>query len=177
MSNLRQQLQDLNACLAAIEWVDYRDHATAWAECQRGDWMLWVAARAGVDLRIVTRAKVECAKLVEHHLTDPRSINALRVAERFANGEATRDELKKADIYSYSAYLECKPDQEHASYSAFAAACYDADDDAACSTALAVAAADYIGESNFDDDYSKTLAECADICRKHIPLSAIKLGA
>ena len=36
---------------------------------------------------------VWCARQVQHLMTDQRSIDAIDVAERFANGEATTDEL------------------------------------------------------------------------------------
>jgi len=39
---------------------------------------------------------VWCARQVEHLITDERSKNALDVAERFANGEATQEELEAA---------------------------------------------------------------------------------
>ena len=39
---------------------------------------------------------VWCARQVQHLLTDPRSIAALDVAERFAYGEATQEELEAA---------------------------------------------------------------------------------
>ena len=39
---------------------------------------------------------VWCARQVQHLMTDQRSIDALDVAERFANGEATESELAAA---------------------------------------------------------------------------------
>ena len=39
---------------------------------------------------------VWCARQVEHLLTDRRSLDALEVAERFARGRATREELAAA---------------------------------------------------------------------------------
>ena len=39
---------------------------------------------------------VWCARQVQHLMTDPRSIAALDVAERFAYGKATQEELKAA---------------------------------------------------------------------------------
>ena len=39
---------------------------------------------------------VWCARQVQHLMTDPRSIAALDVAEKFANGEATQAELNPA---------------------------------------------------------------------------------
>lgn len=32
----------MGACPEAIEWVGTRTLKKAWAECQRGDWMLWL---------------------------------------------------------------------------------------------------------------------------------------
>ena len=39
---------------------------------------------------------VWCARKVQHLMIDPRSVAALDVAERFANGEAAREELSAA---------------------------------------------------------------------------------
>ena len=39
---------------------------------------------------------VWCARQVQHLMTDERSINALDVAEKFANGKATQEELAAA---------------------------------------------------------------------------------
>jgi hypothetical protein len=39
---------------------------------------------------------VRCARRVQHLMTDPRSVAALDVAERHANGQATDEELKVA---------------------------------------------------------------------------------
>ena len=39
---------------------------------------------------------VRCARRVQHLMTDPRSVAALDVAERYANGEAKDDELSAA---------------------------------------------------------------------------------
>jgi len=39
---------------------------------------------------------VRCARQVQHLMKDERSINALDVAERFAHGEATKEELDAA---------------------------------------------------------------------------------
>ncbi|WP_395007311.1 hypothetical protein [Undibacterium sp.] len=48
---------------------------------------------------------VRCARAVQHLMTDQRSIDAIDVAERFANGEATADELADAmDAASYAAW-------------------------------------------------------------------------
>lgn len=46
---------------------------------------------------------VWCARRVQHLLTDPRSIAALDVAERYANGAATQDDLTAARAAAWAA--------------------------------------------------------------------------
>jgi hypothetical protein len=48
--NIAQQLKALGACADAIVWTK-RQEGTAqsiWSRCRRADWMLWIAARAGI---------------------------------------------------------------------------------------------------------------------------------
>ena len=58
---------------------------------------IWAATRKGVltdkELRLFA---VSSARQVQHLMTDQRSIDALDVAERYANGEATDEELAAA---------------------------------------------------------------------------------
>ena len=49
---------------------------------------------------------VWCARQVQHLTTDPRSIAAVDVAERFANGEATQAELDAAGAAQSKRFLE-----------------------------------------------------------------------
>ena len=45
--NWTDDLRRLGACGGAIEWASTQpDLATAWANCKRGDWMLWLVAKA-----------------------------------------------------------------------------------------------------------------------------------
>ena len=54
-----------------------------------------LCAVTGEDARI-RRYAVWCARQVQHLMTDPRSVNALDVAERYADGLATDYELRVA---------------------------------------------------------------------------------
>ena len=57
---------------------------------------LWcLRAVEGYDKEIRLFA-VWCARRVQHMMTDPRSIAAIDVAERYAFGQATDDDLRKA---------------------------------------------------------------------------------
>ena len=49
---------------------------------------------------------VWCARRVQHLMTDPRSVAALDVAERYANGEATNDDLAAALAAVWDAALD-----------------------------------------------------------------------
>jgi hypothetical protein len=56
-------------------------------------WTLRCVPNCDRDARLFA---VWCARQVQHLMTDQRSLDALDVAERFANGEATDDELAAA---------------------------------------------------------------------------------
>jgi hypothetical protein len=44
-------LKKLGACAEAVEWAKGQpNYATAWATCERGDWMLWLLARLKHEL-------------------------------------------------------------------------------------------------------------------------------
>ena len=54
---------------------------------------LWCLRAVDGHKREIRLYAVWCARRVQHMMTDPRSIAAIDVSERFANGEATEDEL------------------------------------------------------------------------------------
>ena len=86
------------ACEDGREWAlsNCRDMDHAW-DVLKPEWLIWVATRNGVlDERTLRLFAVWCARQVQHLMADPRSVAAVDVAERFANGEATADELTAA---------------------------------------------------------------------------------
>ena len=100
------------ACTAgmrfALRYKTMRECYTALLAGEAGDksaeWAIWAATRDGVmsdrDLRLFA---VRCARRVQHLMTDQRSIDALDVAERYAKGEATEDELTAARTAAHAA--------------------------------------------------------------------------
>lgn len=56
-------------------------------------WCLRAVKNRNKEIRLYM---VWCARQVQHFMTDPQSLDALDVAERFANGEATQKELAAA---------------------------------------------------------------------------------
>jgi hypothetical protein len=134
------------------------DEGRAWAEatCEtmddvwrwaRPEWLLWVATRRGVltdrELRLYA---VWSARQVQHLLTDARSLAALDVAERHANGQATGQELAAAFDAAWAAAWAAARDAAGAAAGAAArdaarAAAWDAARAAAWDAAWAAAGA------------------------------------
>ena len=57
---------------------------------------LWCLRAVDGHQREMRLYAVECARSVQHLMTDKRSLDAIDVAERFANGKATQQELNAA---------------------------------------------------------------------------------
>jgi hypothetical protein len=176
-------LKKKSACKSAVEWAaNQDDYKSAWESCERGDWMLWIAKKQGVDIRVLTKAKVRCARLVQHLMKDKRSLDALDAAEAFADGQASRGNFDASDA-AYSAYVDiCFSADDadismHAAAAAFAAAddtgysSYAASDAAEAAEAAAHASAD----SAADSARKNMLKQCADICRETIHFEMLKI--
>lgn len=91
-----------SACRPHRQWMADRgempDLATAWRECPQGDWLLFLAARGGVDRKLVVAAMCACARRLLPHLPEgePRPLAAIETAERWCRGEASLDEVRAA---------------------------------------------------------------------------------
>ena len=103
--SFRSSLLALRACNEACAWVGRRSLRTAWRLCERGDWMLWLAATAGVDRRLLVRAACDCARLALPRVPagENRSRVAIETAERWCDGLATLDEVRAAAAAAYAA--------------------------------------------------------------------------
>lgn len=99
-------LRKLGACKEAREWCKtVPDLETAWNTCKRSDWMLWALDAIGYKddkaLRLYACACVRGTPLGDGRtvwdlLIDERSRNAVQVSERYADGQATDEELAAA---------------------------------------------------------------------------------
>ena len=150
------ELEKLNACGEALRWCETQESAqSAWLNCERGDWMLWLVGKlAGPPESDSRKALVltacECARLALPYVRkgETRPLKAIEAAEAYARGDAevTLQDVRAAYAADDAAYA-------YAAAYAFAYA-------AAYATAAAAAAA-YAHKS--------TLKDCADIVRKHYP--------
>ena len=94
-------LSSLDACAEAARWAKTQpDLQTAWANCKRSDWMLWLLDRTTLNqddprLRLMACDFAE-AVLVYVPAGEDRPRLAIECARRFARGEATREEMAAA---------------------------------------------------------------------------------
>jgi len=132
-----ERIKQFDPCCDAIEWLGDRTVEQMVNECKRGDWLLWLAKKAGVDERKFTLAKGLCAQTVIHLMTDQRSKDAVQAAIDFGNGKIDSEELAKASYAASAAYYA-------ASASSAAAA---ADVASASSAASAADVADYAADA------------------------------
>lgn len=158
MKTFKEYLKSVNACEPAVEWAGDKPVEQVVAECHRGDWLLWLAKKCGVEPQPLTLAKGHCANTVRHLMTDERSLKAVDVAIAFAEGRATREELDAAARAAATAY-----DATYAAYAASAASAASAS--AYAADAAAYAAAD---AAAYTAAYTANQQETADICRKYI---------
>ena len=167
------KLEKIDACRDAREWVaTQKNYKEAWQNCERGDWMLWLAKRLKVDDRKLTLAKFKCANQVRHLMKDQRSIDALDASEKYGNGEIGREELNAAAdaaaaAAAYAADAAAYYADAAAAAAAYAAYAADADAAAAADADAAAAAAAYAAYAAAAAAAKKeSLKKSADFCRE-----------
>lgn len=159
------------------------DFETAWNNCERGDWMLWMAKKLNVDDRTLTLAKAYCANTVRHLMKDKRSLDAVDAAIKYGNGQISREELDKAAAAAAAAYFDASYAADAADYAAAAASDYAAFADSYTSSAAdyaaAAAAADaavdaadadaaYVAADDAADAKEENQLQTANICREYL---------
>ena len=120
--------------------------ADVWDKCPRADWLLWILDKIDLqpDDRTLRLFAVWCARNTPMSdgrktgdmLTDPRSLAALEVVERYAHGNATYKELAAArdaarDVAGDAAWAAAWDAARAAAWAAARAAATDAAWDAA----------------------------------------------
>jgi len=175
------------ACRPALEWLQARTLAEAWEQSERGDWLLWLAAKAGVDRRRLVLAACACARLALVHVPpgEERPRVAIETAEAWCRGEATIEEVRKASRNAdaaYAAYVAADAaadaaaaDAAYAAAYAYAAADADAAADAAYAYAAAdAAAADADARASYQDRRQRALKKAADLVRGLISCAEVE---
>ena len=139
-------IEKFKPCREALEWYQNQsDEKTAWENCHRGDWMLWIACRLKVDNRIIILTKGHCANTVRDLMRDKRSRDAVDAAIAYGEGRISIDQLHAAADAAVVAAVAAA----NAADAAYAAAA-DADVNAAADAAYAAADATYAAATAAD---------------------------
>ncbi len=101
-----QHIKKYNPCAEAREWIGDRTLYQAWTQCPRGDWLLWIAVRAGADHKLIVLAACDCAEPALRHVPDSedRPRLAIETTRKWCEGKATIDEVRAAANAAYAAY-------------------------------------------------------------------------
>jgi hypothetical protein len=114
---MKLDIKKFNPCKEGLAYYKSKpSFAEAWKDCHRGDWMLWMASRLGVDGRILTRAKALCANTVRSLIRDKRITGAIDAALRYADGEIDGEELdgfakRAGDAYKSAVFAKSSEDR------------------------------------------------------------------
>ncbi len=171
----------MGACGEAVAWAaQQKSRAAAWKTCGRGDWMLWyLGTRSGPPESDARRRLVlcacECVRLALPYVKagETRPLKAIETAEGWARNDGTTLAQVRAAYAAYAAYAANAAYATYAAYAANAAYAYAAAyatyaayaANAAYAAANAAANAAYAAAAA--DAKTKTLAQCADIVRRH----------
>ena len=176
MTTAYDAIAHLSPCVEAAEWLKTQSDAqTAWNNCQRGDWMMWLLSKTGVDQRISVILACRFARMALQYTdqTDNRSITAITAAEAWlANPcEDTRAAARAAAARAAAARAAAAAARAAAARAAAAA------DDAAAAAAARAAYADaayaasaYAAAAAAAYADAAAYAEQANIIREIIPV-------
>ena len=160
--NTEKIIKMFDPCSQGAEYLRrYKTLRESWYSCPRGDWMLWLAQKLGVDVRVLTLAKGLCVNTVRHLMKDSRSVVAVDAAIAFGRGEIGEKELDAAADAAHTAHADAADTDAAVAAAAHAAAATDAAYAAAADAAYAAAAA-----AVSVDVRKGVLAKTADICRE-----------
>ena len=154
---LSTQLKKLDACTEGYEWAKGKTLMEAWSTCDRGNWMLWYAAKINIDRKLLVKAACACARLSLRFVPsgEERPRIAIETAEAWTEGKASLEDVRTA---AYAAHAAASTAANTAAYAAYAAA-------------YAAYAAAYAADAAYA---AATLRVCAEIVRTTIPLDALK---
>jgi len=178
MGPLWEWLEANGAHHDVVEWA--RPYGDAWerayGECPRGDWLLGLAARRGVDRAAIVRAARACAELAMDYVPDDeaRPREALAAIDRWLAGDGGPGAEITADV---ERVIDEAPDPAvaAAATAAFAALrAIEAPDEAATAAAAAVQAAVLdAGDCAVMSAMTYVQRTCAERVRVHVPFDAI----
>ena len=169
MTEFQNLLEDIQACQEARNWVADRSLVDAWKTCERPDWLLFFADKSGAitekEWRLLACA---FARTALKYTTDPQPLKTIEVAERFARGEASVEELGAAYRAAMSAAYS-------AAYSAASSTASSAAMSAASSAAMSAASSAAYSAASSAASSAARRGQC-EIIRGRLDLTEIYKG-
>lgn len=110
MNAIQLHLKKLGASEEALKWASHHDNPLeAWNTCPRGDWLLCLAVKLGVEHRVVVLAACTCARLALPFSQDERPLRAMLLTEQWilgasdVTGQDVEDAAKECDEAAFDA--------------------------------------------------------------------------
>jgi len=177
--SLKTELEALDACSEAVNWVGRKSLKTAWAKCEHGDWLLWYAGKVGVDQKLLVLAACDCAETALQYVPDGelRPAQAIQAARNWCDGTGTAEAAERAaagagaaaGAAAWAAATAERAAAWAAEEAAGAAAAWAAEEAATAAAAWAAEAA----ERAADAAGATAHKHCADLVRARIPYEVI----
>ncbi len=161
-----------------VSWAEAygADFRRAWDSCPRGDWLLGIAARLGVERRLLVAAAAGAARTALDCVPEDerRPELAVAAAEAWARGEGNADDLRAA-AEAVAGASPPDPAVAAAAMAAHAAALSAMDPEAAPLAAVHAAEAALLGvpDCAMMSALRHAQATAADIVRQHVPFDVI----
>ena len=176
----KEFLEKYDACTSGARWAlsiseDMVDVWNAMIEQGKHEWLVWTATRPGVfpdavlrklACRFIRETPIADGRKVWDLLTDERSRKAVEVAELYADGKATYEELDAAYDAAYAA-ADAAYDARDAAYDAA-----DAANDAAYAAADAADATAYDAAASAAADAADAAASSATYAAAYAAVAA-----
>lgn len=108
LEKLKPILVEMGACREAIEWAANRRISMAsWRQCERGDWMLWLANKACLDRKLIIAACCDIAEIAVgrywKNTQDTRPADCVAITKLWLADKATIKEVRTAAYAAYAA--------------------------------------------------------------------------
>ena len=187
---LARKLKALGACKDAVDWVGEHDLATAWAKCERPDWMLWLCGKMAGNAGWAKKQQIVllACDIAESVLPifelkypkDSRPRKAIEAARGWCEGKVSLKDVRAADAYDAASAADAAA--AAASYAAAyaaasaaydaASAAYDAADAAYAAYAASSAAAAYAAAA-YRQSLTSKRKEIADLIRIRLTIGEL----
>lgn len=162
---LRGLLEKIDACGEAVSWVRRRNLTTAWAECERADWMLWFAGlmageKSWSPRKEVILAAIECGRLSLANAGKYRKQleEVFAIAERCANNPTKENIAAARSAASSAERASC------ATWSSAESAAWSAESAAGSAWSAAWSAESAARSASSSAESSASSAACSAAC-------------